>query len=80
MRIGAKGIGGIAAIAMATAFAGCQCSVGSVPPPAPPPPPAAAPAPPAPVSPAAASTAHPPAIAPLSPAMRERLEHRDGGT
>lgn len=74
MRISAKGITGIGAIAAAVAFAGCECTVGHEEPRHPPPPP-----PPTVIQPAAASAANPPAAAPLPPGMRARLEKRDGG-
>jgi len=82
MRISAKGITGIGAIAAAIAFAGCECTVGHEeprhPPPPPPPPAVAAPAAATP-APTAASLQNPPAIAPLPPSMRAKLEKKDGG-
>ena len=74
MRISAKGITGIGAIAAAVAFAGCECTVGHEEPRHPPPPPF-----PTVIQPAAASAANPPAAAPLPPGTRARLEKRDGG-
>jgi hypothetical protein len=79
MRISAKGITGIGAIAVAVAFAGCECTVGHEEPRHPPPPPPPAVIQPAAAQPAAASAANPPAAAPLPPGMRARLEKRDGG-
>ncbi len=75
MRFTSKRISAIGAIAAAIAFAGCECSVGSTQPqtPPPPPPPAAA------ATAAPASMANPPAVAPLPPGVRERLEKKDGG-
>jgi hypothetical protein len=78
MRISAKGITGIGAIAAAIAFAGCECTVGHEEPRHPPPPP-----PPHPVAvtpaPTAASLANPPPPAQLPASMRAKLEKRDGG-
>ena len=72
MRI-VKSFGGIAAIACATAFAGCQCSVNSANPPQTPPPATTASA-------AAASSANPPPPAPMPAALKARLaQQHDGG-
>ena len=72
MRI-VKSFGGIAAIACATAFAGCQCSVnGGTPPQTPPPATTATTAEP--------TTANPPPPAPMPASLKARLaQHPDGG-
>ncbi len=77
MRISAKGITGIGAIAAAIAFAGCECSMGNnMAHPPPPPPPVTTTTT---TTTAPASMANPPPAAPLPPSMRAKLEKKDGG-
>ena len=68
--------GGVVAIAFATAFAGCQCSVNEGQPPQNP---AKANAPAALVVNAPASPSNPPKAAPLPPSLRAQLGQHDGG-